>query len=221
MDDDNDLEQLGVIQLRRIVVGELATNVYLLSDPTAGRQVLIDPGADPQAVLALVGSGLPRPTLDTIVVTHRHDDHLGALADIVAATHAQVVAGYDDADAVTATTGVPVHRALRQGDRLPIGSVTADIVALRGHTPGSITVAVPEDRPHREVRTHLFVGDSLFPGGPGMTTAPDNFDLLYTDLVVRVFGIYPDETTVRPGHGLATTLGDERPHLREWRQRGW
>ena len=218
---DDDLEQLGVIQLRRIVVGELATNVYLLTDPTARRQVLVDPGADPEAVLALVASGLPRPTLDTLVVTHRHDDHTGALAEVVAATHAQVVAGHDDADAITAATGVPVHRALRHGDRLPIGSITADIIALRGHTPGSITLAVPEARPPHPVRTHLFVGDSLFPGGPGMTTAADNFDRLYTDLVVRVFSLYPDETTVRPGHGLNTTLGDERPHLREWRQRGW
>jgi len=216
-----DLEQLGTIQLRRVVVGEFATNVYLLTDPTVRRQVLIDPGAEPDAVLALVASGMPRATLDTVVVTHRHHDHTGALAQVVAATHAQVVAGYDDADAITAATGVTVHRALRHGDQLVIGSVTADVVALRGHTPGSITVAVPEQRPDRPVRTHLFVGDSLFPGGPGMTTAAQHFDQLYTDLVVRVFGVYPDETTVRPGHGLATTLGDERPHLREWRQRGW
>jgi len=218
---DDDLEQLGVIQLRRTVVGALETNVYLLTDPTTRRQVLIDPGADPDEVLALVGSGLPRATLDTVVVTHRHDDHLGALAQVVAATHAQVVAGHDDADAITAATGVPVRRTLRHGDRLPIGSVSADVVALRGHTPGSIALAVPEERPDRPVRTHLFAGDSLFPGGPGMTTAPQYFDQLFTDLVVRVFDVYPDETTVRPGHGLATTLGDERPHLREWRQRGW
>lgn len=218
---DEELEQLGVIQLRRIVVGELANNVYLLTDPAARRQVLVDPGADPDAVLALVASGMPRATLDTVVVTHRHGDHLGALAEVVAATHAQVVAGHDDAEAITALTGVPVRHTLRHGDRLPIGSVTADVVALRGHTPGSITLAVPENRPERPVRTHLFVGDSLLPGGPGRTTSDEHFDQLFTDLVVRVFDVYTDETTVRPGHGLATTLGDERPHLREWRQRGW
>ncbi|MCL2455250.1 MAG: MBL fold metallo-hydrolase [Micrococcales bacterium] len=217
---DDEVEQLGTIQLRRTVVGPLATNVYLLTDPTARRQVLIDPGDEPDTVLALVGSGLPRATLDTVVVTHRHLDHIEALAGVVEVTRARVATGYDDADAVTSTTGVHVHRALRHGDKVLIGSVEAEVIALRGHTPGSIALAVPEHRDGK-VRWHLFVGDALFPGGLGKTATPDLFAQLYTDLVVRVFDRYDDETTVRPGHGLMTTLGDERPHLRKWRERGW
>jgi len=216
---DENLETLGTVQLRQTVVGPLATNVYLLTDPTTGRQVLIDPADEPEVVLALVASG--SATLDTVVVTHRHRDHLEALAQVVAATGAQVVAGADDAEAITAATGVAVDRALHHGDQLAIGSVTADVLALRGHTPGLVAVAVPEEPGDATARTHLFVGDALFPGGLGRTTTSEQFNQLYDDLVERVFDVYPDETTVRPGHGLPTTVGAERPSLRWWGQRRW
>ncbi|MCL2423906.1 MAG: MBL fold metallo-hydrolase [Micrococcales bacterium] len=215
---DEKSEQLGTLRLRQTVVGPLATNVYLLTDPTTCQQVLVDPADEPEVVLALVASGLVSATLDTVVVTHRHADHLAALAEVVAATGAQVVAGADDADAITAATGVPVDRRLHHGDRLEIGSVTADVLALRGHTPGLIAVAVPEDL-DETARTHLFVGDALFPGVLGRTHSPEQFTQLMDDLAARVFDVYPDETTVRPGHGRPTTVGAERPGIRAWRQR--
>jgi glyoxylase-like metal-dependent hydrolase (beta-lactamase superfamily II) len=68
---------------------------------------------------------------------------------------------------------------------------------------------------------HLWTGDSLFPGGPGKTTGPENFTSLMDDLEAKVFDQLPDETWVYPGHGDDTTLGTERPHLGEWRERGW
>ena len=69
---------------------------------------------------------------------------------------------------------------------------------------------------------HLFTGDSLFPGGPGNTQGDaTRFNQLMDDLEARVFGPLPDGTWVYPGHGKDTTLGNERPHLQEWRDRGW
>ena len=68
---------------------------------------------------------------------------------------------------------------------------------------------------------HLFTGDSLFPGGPGATRTPADFASLMADLTDRVFDRFADDTVVYPGHGLGTTLGVERPHLDEWRARGW
>jgi glyoxylase-like metal-dependent hydrolase (beta-lactamase superfamily II) len=68
---------------------------------------------------------------------------------------------------------------------------------------------------------HLLTGDSLFPGGPGRTADPAAFRSLMADLEDRVFGPFPDDTWVYPGHGRDTTLGAERPHLAEWRARGW
>ena len=69
--------------------------------------------------------------------------------------------------------------------------------------------------------THLFTGDSLFPGGPGKTWSPEDFDSLMDDLEAKVFNRFADDTVVHPGHGDATTIGAERPHLKEWRARGW
>ena len=101
-----------------------------------------------------------------------------------------------------------------------------EVVALRGHTPGSVALAYRE--PARTTapdgvpgRVHLFTGDSLFPGGPGRTTAPADFRSLMTDLQERVFDALPDDTWVYPGHGRDTTLGAERPHLGQWWHRGW
>jgi glyoxylase-like metal-dependent hydrolase (beta-lactamase superfamily II) len=92
------------------------------------------------------------------------------------------------------------------------------VVHLRGHTPGSIALIWrgPDD-----AGVHAFTGDSLFPGGPGRTTNPTDFHSLMDDLEERIFGRFGDETWFYPGHGKDSTLGAERPHLDEWRHRGW
>ena len=149
-----------------------------------------------------------------------------ALASGVAVTGARTAAGADDADAITEATGVPVGRRLHDGDLLVVGHVTLEVVALRGHTPGSVALAYREPE-HTHVpgaapgRVHLLTGDSLFPGGVGRTTTPQDFTSLYDDVVARVFDRFDDETWVYPGHGRDTTLGAERPHLAQWRARGW
>jgi glyoxylase-like metal-dependent hydrolase (beta-lactamase superfamily II) len=68
---------------------------------------------------------------------------------------------------------------------------------------------------------HLFTGDSLFPGGVGKTWSPEDFVSLVDDVEQRLFATLPDETWFYPGHGIDSTLGTERPHLAEWRERGW
>ena len=66
-----------------------------------------------------------------------------------------------------------------------------------------------------------FVGDDLFPGGVGKTWSPEDFTTLIDEVETKIFGRHPDDTHVYPGHGNDTTLGAERPHLPEWRERGW
>ena len=133
------------------------------------------------------------------------------------ATSAAVVAGTPDADAITEQTGVEVTRRVGHGDTVAVGDCTLDVIALAGHTPGSIALRYADPDGH----DHLFTGDSLFPGGPGRTTAPEDFASLMDDLEARVFGRLPDETWFYPGHGDDSTLGAQRPHLAEWRERGW
>jgi glyoxylase-like metal-dependent hydrolase (beta-lactamase superfamily II) len=105
-----------------------------------------------------------------------------------------------------------------QGDTVAVGSCTLEVIALRGHTPGSI--ALLYDDPHGH--PHLFTGDSLFPGGVGNTFGDEGaFASLIDDVEERIFQRLPDETWFYPGHGNDSTLGAERPHLGEWRERGW
>ena len=107
---------------------------------------------------------------------------------------------------------------LRHGDTVTVGEVHLDVVHLRGHTPGSIALAYDDP----DGSTQLFTGDSLFPGGVGNTKNPgQSFDSLIEDVTARLFDVYDDATWVYPGHGGDTTLGAERPHLTEWRERGW
>jgi glyoxylase-like metal-dependent hydrolase (beta-lactamase superfamily II) len=150
----------------------------------------------------------------TVVTTHGHWDHHRALPEIVEATGAVTVAHAADADDLP----VPVQRTVEHGDTLTVGAQTLEVVHLRGHTPGSIALVW---RGPEGAGVHVFTGDSLFPGGPGRTTNPTDFTFLMDDLEERIFGRLDDDTWFYPGHGKDSTLGAERPHIPEWRSRGW
>jgi glyoxylase-like metal-dependent hydrolase (beta-lactamase superfamily II) len=207
---------LDEVVIRTVSVGPMDNNAYLL---TCRR-------SDPDRLLALVREGSGTARLDLVVTTHRHADHVRALRSVVAVTGAHVAAGADDAEAITQATETAVIRRLHDGDPVTAGHLTLQVVALRGHTPGSIALAYREPE-HAAApgsvpgRVHLFTGDSLFPGGPGRTTSTATFTTLMDDLEARVFARFGDETLVYPGHGDPTTLGAERPHVSEWRARGW
>jgi glyoxylase-like metal-dependent hydrolase (beta-lactamase superfamily II) len=203
---------LGSLTVSKVSVGPMDNNAYLLVCTATGEALLVDAANEPQRLAALVGSGGGHPALRTVVTTHRHYDHWQALADVSSTFHTRQVAHPLDA----AELPVAVDDTVEHGDTITVGEVPLEVIHLRGHTPGSIALLYRgADRPH------LFTGDSLFPGGPGRTTSPDDFTSLMNDLEERVFGPLPDETWVYPGHGDDTTLGVERPHLQEWRDRGW
>ncbi|TWP37152.1 MBL fold metallo-hydrolase [Leekyejoonella antrihumi] len=205
-----DLPQLTI---RKLAVSSMSNNVYLLTCRRTNRSLLIDAADDWPAIAALIEEA--GTCVDTIVTTHQHWDHVRALDDAVRHTGARTVAGVDDAPELP----VPVDQAARQGDQVTVGSVTLDVIHLRGHTPGSIALAYRDPTGS----THLFSGDTLFPGGVGATThfAYQSFAQLIDDVERRVFDVYDDSTWVYPGHGGDTTLGAERPRLPEWRARGW
>jgi glyoxylase-like metal-dependent hydrolase (beta-lactamase superfamily II) len=209
------VRQLPALTIRKLSVGSFDNNAYLRTCRSTGAQLLVDAAAEAPRLLELVAAG--GGGLETVVTTHQHHDHVGALAEVVDATGARTVAGADDADALPVTVDVRVG----QGDTVTVGDVTLDVVHLRGHTPGSIALAYA-DRDAPDGHTHLFTGDSLFPGGIGNTKNPgQSFDSLIDDVTTRVFDVYDDDTWFYPGHGDDSTLGAERPHLDEWRARGW
>ncbi len=206
------VRELAHVTIRKAAVSKMSNNVYLLTCRATGEQLLVDAADDAERCLALVEEGTGR--LDHIVTTHQHWDHVRALAEVARCTGAETWAGADDAAALPV---IPDH-SLRHGDRLTFGAVTLDVLHLRGHTPGSVALAYDDPDGH----VHLFTGDSLFPGGVGATSNPgQSFESLIEDVTTRVFEVYDDETWVYPGHGGDTTLGTERPHLGEWRRRGW
>jgi glyoxylase-like metal-dependent hydrolase (beta-lactamase superfamily II) len=216
------VRRLDEVVVRKLSVGPMDNNAYLLTSRADGDQLLVDAAAEPDRLLALIREGSPSARLGTVVTTHRHADHVGALESVLAVTGARHACGADDAGAMP----VVVHRRLHHGDLVSVGHVVLEVVALRGHTPGSVALLYRE--PVRTARpgtvpgrAHLFTGDSLFPGGPGKTSGPETFGALMDDLERRVFDALPDDTWVYPGHGRDTTLGRERPHLDEWRRRGW
>ncbi|GAA2151209.1 MBL fold metallo-hydrolase [Nocardioides koreensis] len=210
-----DVRELGALTITKLAVDQqMSNNCYLLRCHATGEQVLVDAAAEPDRLLPLLGDA----GISTVVTTHQHWDHHRALADVVAATGAAVVAGAPDAAAITEQTGVPVTREVRQGDTIAVGDCTLEVIALAGHTPGSVALLYDDPGGH----PHLFTGDSLFPGGVGNTFGDEAaFVQLIDDVETKVFQRLPDDTWFYPGHGNDSTIGAERPHLAEWRARGW
>jgi glyoxylase-like metal-dependent hydrolase (beta-lactamase superfamily II) len=204
-----DVHELTDLMISKVAVGPMDNNAYLLRCRATGEQLLIDAADEAGTLLRLIGAD----GIASVVTTHRHGDHWQALGEVVGATGARTYAGAYDAEGIPVPTDVRVE----DGDTIRVGRVSLTARHLAGHTPGS--VALVYDDPHGA--PHLFTGDCLFPGGPGRTAGPTDFTSLMDDLEEKIFGALPDETWVYPGHGNDTTLGDERPHLAEWRARGW
>ncbi|MFI5782182.1 MBL fold metallo-hydrolase [Nocardia sp. NPDC051570] len=196
----------------KMSVGQMDNNVYLVQDTATGEALLIDAANEPDRILELLRQEMPGQ-VRLIVTTHQHADHWQGLEKVVAETAIPTAAHGLDAEPLP----VRPDQVLAEGDSVRVGELALEVIHLRGHTPGSVALALTDG----EGRVHLFTGDSLFPGGVGRTSSPEDFDSLYGDVTGKLFDRYGDETAVYPGHGDDTTLGTERPRLAEWRQRGW
>jgi glyoxylase-like metal-dependent hydrolase (beta-lactamase superfamily II) len=198
-------------------VGPMDNNAYLVTCSRTGETLLIDAANDAPILLELLDRYAP--TLSLIVTSHQHQDHWLALEQVVDATGATTAAHRLDADPLP----VRPDRLLAGGDTVDIGDLHFDVIHLRGHTPGSVALALrgADSGEDTDDRVHLFTGDCLFPGGVGKTWKEGDFEQLLGDVSSRVFDVFADQTVVYPGHGDDTTLGAERPHLGDWRERGW
>jgi glyoxylase-like metal-dependent hydrolase (beta-lactamase superfamily II) len=201
----------------KVSVGPMDNNAYLVTCSRTGETLLIDAANDAPILLELLDRYAP--SLALIVTSHQHQDHWLALEQVVDATGATTASHRLDADPLPITP----DRLLADGDSVDIGDLHFDVVHLRGHTPGSVALALrgADSDDDGNERVHLFTGDCLFPGGVGKTWKEGDFEQLLGDVSSRVFDVYGDQTVVYPGHGDDTTLGAERPHLDEWRERGW
>jgi glyoxylase-like metal-dependent hydrolase (beta-lactamase superfamily II) len=195
----------ATVEVRKLSVGPMDNNVYVLHETGSDKAVVIDAANDAQRILEEV-AGLD---VVAIITTHGHGDHWQALDEVAEATGAEIYLHPGDADMVPRRA----DRAVSDGMTVPFGAAEIELIHTAGHTPGSVCILLGD--------THVFTGDTLFPGGPGNTFDNDvAFQTIMESLRRRLFTL-SDATWVYPGHGDDTTIGAERPHLEEWQERGW
>jgi glyoxylase-like metal-dependent hydrolase (beta-lactamase superfamily II) len=192
-------------EVHRFVVGPIANNVYVVRCKRTGEATLLDAANEHDRLLRVA----TRLGVTSVLETHGHWDHIGAVEQVREAG-IDVWVRQEDAGML------PSYDHLLEDDtEHAIGDLRLRTVHTPGHTPGSICFSLV-DTPV------LFTGDTLFPGGPGNTASDiGDFATIITSIEDRLFRTFDAETTIWPGHGAPSTIGDERPHLDEWVQRGW
>lgn len=196
----------GQMEIHKVVVGPYANNVFVVRCRQTGDSVLIDAANEHERLLELC----QRLDVRRVLETHGHWDHIGAVPQMREAGYEVAVASQDAP--MLKDVGYDVF--LDDAEVIEVGRLRLHAIHNPGHTPGSISFLV-------EGSPVLFSGDTLFPGGPGNTSFEGgDFATIIDSLDNRLFTL-PAHTVVMPGHGVDTTIGNERPHLAEWVERGW
>jgi hydroxyacylglutathione hydrolase len=199
--------------LKTLVVGPFGSNCYIVGSETGKHGLVIDPGAETKLILRTVNElGL---TISLILVTHAHIDHIGALAPVKEATGAKFAIHEAEAKAglgmfsrmLSSMTGGSFNqppkpdRLLKDGDTIDIDDLSFTVLHTPGHSPGGISLYG---------HGILFSGDTLFNYGIGRTDFPGcSYEQIMDSIKNKLIKL-PDETVVYPGHGPATTIGEEK-----------
>lgn len=191
-------------ELSILAVGPYDNRVYVLSCRETKKAVVIDAADEPDRIIAAC-IGLD---VQAILTTHGHSDHIQAVDGLKAELAVPFLLHPADREIAGRTFDGP----LSDGQEFAVGTINVHVIHTPGHTPGSVSFVVEPT---------MFSGDTLFPGGPGATRWPYSSFGQIMDSIEKRLMAYPDPTVVYPGHGAETTIGKERPHLEEWRARGW
>jgi glyoxylase-like metal-dependent hydrolase (beta-lactamase superfamily II) len=196
------------VRVRRLTLGPLDTNCWLVDGEAGGPLVVVDPADEAGVIREAIGDA----EVAAVVLTHGHFDHIAAAREIVATTGAPLVVHEADARAITSAAGsggalfgfdvsAPVaDRTVSDGDVIDAGDARLTVLHTPGHTPGCICLLGDG---------HLLSGDTLFAGSVGRTDFPGGDMASMRHSIGRLAGL-PDDTRVHPGHGPETTIGRER-----------
>jgi hydroxyacylglutathione hydrolase len=201
------------LDVEMLTVGPIAENAFLVRPQGGDKLVVVDPGEEPERLLAAIEA--MGAEVEAILLTHTHFDHVGAVAPLARATGAPVyVPELEVAVLADIMSFVPfegfgpyeswdAEETLAGGETLELAGLTLDVIFTPGHSPGHVTYAIPDEGA-------LFSGDVLFQGSVGRTDLPGgDWDTLL-ESIRGLVDSYPEETTVYPGHMGITTLGAER-----------
>ena len=201
------------MDVRMLTVGPVGENTFVFRSEGSERALIVDPGEEAPRILKLVEElGV---SVDGILLTHTHFDHIGAVAPVAAATGAPVwcpeieVPVLADINSFVPWPGFgpfesyDADHTVSGGEKLELAGLEIDVIFTPGHSPGHVTYSVPAEHA-------LFSGDVLFQGSVGRTDLPGgDWGTLLSSIRTLVEG-HPPETTVYPGHMGITTLGAER-----------
>jgi hydroxyacylglutathione hydrolase len=201
------------MDVRMFTVGPVAENTYLFRRDGSDRALIVDPGDEPDKLLgAIEGLGV---TLDGILLTHTHFDHVGAVAPVARATGAEVWVPELEAFVLADINSfVPwpgfgpfesydAEHTLDGGERLELAGFEIDVLPTPGHSPGHVTFSIPDE-------DAIFSGDVLFQQSIGRTDLPGGDHDTLLDSIRMLVETLPGETAVYPGHMGTTSLGAER-----------
>lgn len=197
--------------LKALTVGPLETNCYILGDEKSKEAIVIDPGGDFKEIEEQLKES--KLKIKYIVLTHGHFDHTGALAQLKKATGAEVLIHAEDESMLSSDehaqpflieSGADPCAAdgtLKEGDRIQFGQYSLEVLPTPGHTPGGISLLIDK---------MIFVGDTLFCGSIGRTDLPGGSFERLIDSIKRKLLTNGDDYMIYPGHGPASTIGEER-----------
>ena len=180
------------VQIERLDLGPFGTNAYIVICQKTRDSVLIDTPAEANIIMDRLKGTNPK----YILLTHNHMDHLGALAELHSRLKVPLATHALDAGNLPS----PPEILLSDGDTISSGNLKFEVLHTPGHTTGSLCF---------KVGSYLMSGDTIFPGGPGKTWSPADFQQIVQSITERIF-VLPDDTQIYPGHGAATVLKKEK-----------